>query len=111
MEHNTPGALYFVSLLSPSLQDSTPQVKSVSIAFRYEMTETLADFEKLYETEITLLTTEKYLRIRAGRLNDPLLRIPLENVIPDELHLMLRITDVLTHNLIYAAGTYDIKNG
>ena len=75
------------------------------------MTETLADFEKLYETEITLLTTEKYLRIRAGRLNDPLLRIPLENVIPDELHLMLRITDVLTHNLIYAAGTYDIKNG
>ena len=79
------------------------------------MTETLADFEKrttdgLYETGNTLLTTEKYLRIRAGRLNDPLLRIPLENVIPDKLHLMLRISDVLTHNLIYAAGIYT-KNG
>ena len=46
MEHNTPGALHFVSLLSPSLQDNTPQVKSVSVAFRLDMTETLADFEK-----------------------------------------------------------------
>ena len=75
------------------------------------MTETLADFEKritdeLYETENTLLRIEKYMRIRAGRLNDPLLRIPLENVILNELHLMLRITDVLIYNIIYAAGTY-----
>ena len=64
----------------------------------------------LYETENTLLTTEKYLRIRAGRLNDPLLRISLENVILNALHLILRITDVLIHNIIYAAGTYT-KNG
>ena len=42
---------------------ATPQVKLVSIAFRHDMTETLADFEKLYETENKLLTTEKYLRI------------------------------------------------
>ena len=80
------------------------------------MTKTLFDFEKrtidgLYETEHRFLTTEKYMRIQAGRLNDPLLRIPLDNVIPDELHLMLRVTDVLTRNLIYAAGTYDTKNG
>ena len=80
------------------------------------MTKTLSDFEKrtidgLYETEHRLLTTEKYMRIQAGRLNDPLLSIPLENVIPDELHLMLRVTDVLIRNLIYAAGTHDTKNG
>ena len=80
------------------------------------MTKTLSDFKKrtidgLYETEHRLLTTEKYMRIQAGWLNDPFLRIPLENVIPNELHLMLRVTDVLTRNLIYAAGTHDTKNG
>ena len=32
MEHNTPGALHFPSLLSPSLQENTPLVKPVSIA-------------------------------------------------------------------------------
>ena len=63
------------------------------------------------EADHTLLRTEKYTRIQAGRLNDPLLKIPLENVIPDELHLLLRVTDILTRNLIYAAGTYDTKNG
>ena len=80
------------------------------------MTKTRADFEKrtiegLYETQHVLLTTEKHKKLRAGRLNNPLLRIPLENVIPDELHLMLRVTDVLTRNLIYAAGTHDSQNG
>ena len=44
-----------------------------------------------------------------GRLHDPLLRIPMENVIPDEIHLMLRISDVLTRNLINAAATYDLN--
>ena len=57
------------------------------------------------------IKTEKYTRIRAGRLKDPLLKIPLENVIPDELHLLLRVTDILTRNLIYAAGTHDTQNG
>ena len=33
----------------------------------------------------------EYKNIRAGRLHDPLLRIPLENVIPNKLHLMLRV--------------------
>ena len=46
-----------------------------------------------------------------GRLNDPLLHINLDNWIPDELHLMLRITDVLTRNLITAAACDDHKHG
>ena len=76
---------------------------------------TLAEFEErtldgLYETDRTLLRTEKHTKIRAERLHDTLIRIPLENVILNELHLMLRITDVLTRNLIYAAGTHDTKN-
>ena len=44
---------------------------------------------------------------RKGKVNEPLLHIPLKNVVPDELHLMLRITDVLTRNLIRAAIKYD----
>ena len=43
MEHNTPGGLHCITI---SLQESTPQVKPVSIAFRYDMTEALADFKK-----------------------------------------------------------------
>jgi len=30
-------------------------------------------------------------------------------VIPNELHLLLRVTDVLTRNLIQAAVTHDLK--
>ena len=37
----------------------------------------------------------------------PLLKIDLDNIIPDELHLLLRITDVLTENLISAAKIND----
>lgn len=46
---------------------------------------------------------------RKGRHDAPLVHIPLTHVVPDELHLMLRITDVLTRNLIKAALTYDAK--
>ncbi|XP_028410462.1 uncharacterized protein LOC114533075 [Dendronephthya gigantea] len=40
----------------------------------------------------------------------PLLNIKLENVVLDELHLMLRITDVLTKSLINQALEWDIKD-
>lgn len=39
----------------------------------------------------------------------PLLDIKLENVVIDELHLMLRITDVLTKSLINEALEWDVK--
>ena len=35
-----------------------------------------------------------------GCINEPLLNIPLTNVIADELHLLLRITDKLLQNII-----------
>lgn len=35
-----------------------------------------------------------------GCINEPLINIPLTNVIPDELHLLLRITDKLLQNTI-----------
>ena len=47
---------------------------------------------------------------RKGRIKTPLLHIPLMNVVPDELHLMLRVTDVLTRNLINGAMAYDAQN-
>ena len=42
-----------------------------------------------------------------GRVNDPLITIDLDFWIPDELHLLLRITDILTRNLITAAASDD----
>ena len=48
--------------------------------------------------------------LRKGRHDAPLIHIPLANVVPDELHLMLRITDVLTRNLIKGALAYDAKH-
>ena len=44
---------------------------------------------------------------RKGKVYEPLLHIPLKNVVLDELHLMLRITDVLTRNLIRVAMKCD----
>jgi hypothetical protein len=38
-----------------------------------------------------------------GCINDPLLNIELDHVIVDELHLLLRVTDVLMTNLITEA--------
>ena len=44
---------------------------------------------------------------RNGCKNHPLIDIEPENIIPDELHLLLRITDVMTENLIIAARLHD----
>ena len=65
------------------------------------MTKTAADYEKrtiegLNKTDKELLKMNKYKNIRMGRVNDPLITIDLDYWIPDELHLLLRVTDVLT---------------
>ena len=39
-------------------------------------------------------------KVNYGCINEPLLNIPLTNVIADELHLLLRITDKLLENII-----------
>jgi len=61
--------------------------------------------EGLTDTNPTLHQEEE----RKGLIHPPLLNIPLENVIVDELHLLLRVTDVLTKNLIRAALSYDAQ--
>ena len=45
-----------------------------------------------------------------GCKHPPLLKLDPDKIIPDELHLLLRVTDVLIHNLISAAKTDDKKN-
>ena len=40
-------------------------------------------------------------------INQPLLDLELDHVVPDELHLMLRVTDVLINALIETASAYD----
>jgi len=44
------------------------------------------------------------------RINESLLHILLNNIVPDELHLLLRITDILTSNIISTALQRDIQN-
>ena len=43
-------------------------------------------------------------------LHKPILNIELDHVIPDELHLLLRVTDVLINNIITSAISHDISN-
>ena len=45
-----------------------------------------------------------------GCKHPPLLKLEPDRIIPDELHLLLRVTDVLTHSLISAAKTNDKMN-
>ena len=40
-------------------------------------------------------------------IKKPLLDLELDHVVPDELHLMLRVTDVLINALIGTASAYD----
>ena len=49
----------------------------------------------------------KFLRSEPGVKNPRLINIDINHIIPDELHLLLRITDKLIDNLINAAVQYD----
>ena len=60
--------------------------------------------------------TSKRLRVNKkrptyGRKHKPLVEIPLDKVDIDELHLMLRVTDVLTNNLVKEVMERDKRNG
>ena len=46
---------------------------------------------------------KKTAKAKMGSLFKPLLEIPLEHIILDELHLFLRIFDIFLRNLIYMA--------
>ena len=46
-------------------------------------------------------------KLNYGCINMPLISLELDHVIPDELHMLLRITDVLIQNLINAATSND----
>ena len=79
---------------------------------RYDMTKFLdKDFKRrTIESLKRSATTKESKELKKGQINIPLLHIPLENVVPDELHLMLRITDVLIRNLISGAMNHDAKH-
>ena len=42
-----------------------------------------------------------------GVVNPPLLNFEMDDIVIDELHLMLRVTDILIRNLISAMSHYD----
>ena len=53
----------------------------------------------------------KSAEIKLSVKHEPLLNIPLKRVLPDELHLMLRIFDVLIRNLMFQVRQIDVKAG
>ena len=55
--------------------------------------------------------TEKTAKAKMDSLFKPLLEIPLEHIIIDELHLFPRIFDILLRNLIYMALKVDQDDG
>ena len=55
-----------------------------------------------------MLQCNRYQKLKETR--DPRVHIPLDHVILDKLHLMLRIADVLTDNLIHDAIEMDSKD-
>ena len=59
-----------------------------------------------YEAPARSLASLKNLS-EPGSIHPPLLHFPIDHIIPDELHLLLRITDRLIENLLYAAVIHD----
>ena len=46
---------------------------------------------------------------RLGSIESPLLDIEIDHVVPDELHLLLQVTDILIRNLIFYMKKLDVK--
>ncbi|XP_028516288.1 uncharacterized protein LOC114575505 [Exaiptasia diaphana] len=69
--------------------------------------------EKFYLQEENARTLNKikedYKTRKLSCEHQPLLDIELDNIVIDELHLMLRVTDVLTKNLVTEAIEWDTK--
>ena len=62
----------------------------------------------------TLEDLKRCCRLKRGNknfscFNPPLLNIPLDHIILDELHLLLRVTDVLTRNLLDEMIEWDVE--
>ena len=55
--------------------------------------------------------TKTTAKAKMGSLFQPLLELPLERIIIDELHLLLRIFDILLRSLIYMALKVDQDEG
>lgn len=71
--------------------------------------------EKHYQSDAMRLTLAQVKQYAANGkkefccINPPLLNIPLDHIVLDELHLLLRITDILMTNLIEDAMERDDK--
>ena len=76
------------------------------------MTKTIGkDFKRRTIESLMGNSAAKQLKeLKREQINTPLLQIPPQNVVPDELHLMLCITDVLLRNLISGAMSHDLRH-
>ena len=72
--------------------------------------------DRFYKTPLMSRTTDKlreFAKKKYGEnyccCHEPILNIPLCHIIPDKLHLMLRVTDILLENFIEVAMLLDDK--
>jgi hypothetical protein len=79
------------------------------------MSKSLTKYNKdLARTQATLkkcseMPSSKPAKDRLGSQRSPLVKIDPDHVILDELHLLLRITDVLTRNLVFEMVRLDLQ--
>ena len=82
--------------------------------YRFDMEKTLESFTKrtiegLLDSRSPRDLPAAVKEQKQSQIHAPLIHLQPQYVIPDELHLLLRVTDVLTRNLINAAIQHDIK--
>ena len=72
------------------------------------------NFYDCHPMKRTLEEMQEMAKMRPGEnyccVHQPLLNLPVDHIILDELHLMLRITDILINNLISDAMQWDEKD-
>ena len=79
---------------------------AIYLFYRWDMSKSSADVTAMARSLASMhtcasLPSSRPAKQRLGSKCPPLLQVEPDHVVPDELHLLLRITDVLLRNLIW----------
>ena len=95
------------------MHNKTSELDLTFISDRGDMTKP-DNFYDCHPMKRTLEEMQEMAKMRPGEnyccVHQPLLNLPVDHIILDELHLMLRITDILINNLISDAMQWDEKD-
>ena len=82
----------------------------VALLYSFHMFKRVVDRAFPHQTQQSINSCLKS-RDKKGCKFSPLIKIPIDNIVIDELHLMLRITDVLLRNFVWAMEKLDQDEG